>query len=87
LKDKMTALEKKWWFHAASSVVGALGMLALLHGAGIGTPDSLAQWIVAGLCFHGISRAFAFLAWLLVLLAWPGSPLLDRAPARSERRS
>jgi hypothetical protein len=83
----MTALEKKWWFHAASSLASALAMLLLLHQAGIGTPDSLAQWIVAGLCFHGFARVFAFLAWLLVLLAWPGSPLLDRAPARGERRS
>lgn len=83
----MTTLERKWWFYAASGVVGALGMLLLFHQAGIGTPDGLAQWIVAGLCFYGVSRVFAFLAWLFVLLAWPRSALLDPAPARGARQS
>ncbi len=73
----MSNLEKKWWFSALAAGVSAFSARFVLELAGIPHPAGAAQWTLFFLCLFGLWRCFSFLAWVVVLLVWPRSPLLD----------
>lgn len=72
-----TSLGRTWWFAGGLAFLSALLTLPLLHAAGIGSPETWAQWLVHFLCFVTIWRVLGFLGWLAILLIAPKSKLLD----------
>lgn len=73
----MSNLEKKWWFNALAGGVSAFCARFVLDQAAIPDPAGAAQWTLFFFCVLGFWRGFSLLAWLVVLLVWPRSPLLD----------
>ncbi|MCC2974411.1 hypothetical protein [Massilia sp. IC2-476] len=76
-----TRLRQTWWFVGIVAALSALLSNLVLRAAGMGSPESLAQWLVYFFCLVGFWRCFDFLGWLVLLLVAPSSKLLD-PPAR-----
>ncbi|WP_313032364.1 hypothetical protein [Massilia alkalitolerans] len=72
-----TSLCRKWWVPGILGFLSAVLTMPLLRTAGMGSPESWAQWVVYFLCFFTIWRCLGFLGWLAVLLIVPKSKLLD----------
>lgn len=73
----LTNLSRTWWFVGGLSAASGLVTLPLLHAAGMGSPETWAQWLVWFLCFSGVWKCLSFIGWFAVLLLAPSSKLLD----------
>ncbi|ALT76292.1 hypothetical protein [Paucibacter sp. KCTC 42545] len=68
----MSNLERKWWFFAPVTCIGAWLTIQLLSVAGMPIGAlSISQWLVFALCFFGIQRGLSFAGWLIFLTVAP----------------
>jgi hypothetical protein len=71
----MSPLEKKLPFAIPVCVCTVLTTMAIMDAAGIGSigQQNFAQMVLYFCCFFGVSRAYSFLGWLLVLWISPAT--------------
>jgi hypothetical protein len=71
----MSPLEKKLPFAIPVCVCTVLTTMAIMDAAGIGAipGQNVAQMVLYFFCFFGVSRAYSFLGWLLVLWISPAT--------------